>query len=165
MSDDLSKLTGEMYRHWEKSMSAWWDKVLDSPDFLGALGQNVEAQAKARKAWETQVDRAMGEMHLPSRSDVVRLARVASLLEDRLLSLEDRLLAVQDQLGRIEKEALQARIDAAEARLDVQERLAAIEARLAPGAAPGADDAEPPRAEDRRSPSRGAPAGRKAPKA
>lgn len=140
MSEDLSKLTGEMYRQWEKSMAGWWDKVLESPDFLGALGQNVEAQAKARKAWETQVDRSMGELHLPSRSDVVRLARVASLLEDRLLSLEDRLLAMQDQLGRIEKDSLQARIDAAEALLTVQERLAGIEARLGGGSPEAAKD-------------------------
>lgn len=126
--DDASKLTGEMYRAWEKSMAAWWGQVLESPQFLGQLGQNVEAQAKARKGWEDAVDKTMGDMHLPSRSDVTRLAKVASMLEDRLLSLEDRLLSMQDQLDRIEKGALQARVDAAEALLAVQEKLAVLEA-------------------------------------
>lgn len=118
--DDTSKLSGEMYRQWEKSMATWWGQVLESPAFLSQLGQGVEAQAKAKKTWEDQVDRTMGEMHLPSRSDVTRLARVASRLEDRLLSMEDRLLAMQDQLDRIEKETLRARVDAAEALVAVQ---------------------------------------------
>lgn len=122
--DDASKLSGEMYRQWEKSMSSWWGQVLESPAFLSQLGQGAEAQAKARKSWEDNVDKTMGEMHLPSRSDVTRLAKVASMLEDRLLSLEDRLLAMQDQLDRIEKATLQARVDAAEALLAVQDKAA-----------------------------------------
>lgn len=130
MSDEFSRMTGEAYRQWEKSMASWWDHVLESPAFLSQLGQNVEAQAKARKAWEEQVDRTMTDMHLPSRTDVVRLARVASLLEDRLLAMEDRLLAIQDSLGRIEKDALKARIDAAEALVTMHEKLAALERKL-----------------------------------
>ena len=32
----------------------------------------------------------MADLHLPSRQDVIRVAKIASMLEDRLLGLEDR---------------------------------------------------------------------------
>ena len=62
--------------------------------------------------------------------DVVRLARIASLLEDKVLAVEDTLLDQGDTLGRVERESLQARVDAAEALVTVQERLATIDAKL-----------------------------------
>lgn len=128
--DDLSKLTGEMYRQWEKAMGTWWDQTLESPAFLNGVNENLKAQAAARKGYTEQVDKAMGDMHLPSRQDVVRIAKIASMLEDKVLGLEDRLLQHSDALARIEKETLRARVDAAEALVTVQERLIAIEDRL-----------------------------------
>lgn len=128
--DDVSKLTGDLYRQWEKSMETWWDGVLESPEFLKGMGKNLEAQGKARKSYEEGVDKTMGDLHLPSRKDVIRLAKVASMLEDKLLSVEDQVLAHGDALGRIEKDTLKARIDAAEALVAVHEKLGAIEARL-----------------------------------
>lgn len=130
-TDRFSRLTGDLYRSWEKSMTQWWDQVLDSPAFLSTLGENLTAQSAARARYEDHVDQSMAAMHLPSRKDVVRLARIATLLEDRILTLEDRLLSLEDQLARIEKETLRARVDAAEALVAITEKLDALDGRLA----------------------------------
>lgn len=129
-NDDLSRLSGELYRHWERSMSQWWDGLLDSPAFLQQLGDGLAAHSKMRAEWEDHVDTTMTNLNLPSRRDITRLARIASLLEDRLLSMEDRLLEMDDRLQGMEREVLQARVDAAEARIELRERLEAIEKRL-----------------------------------
>ena len=123
---DAKHLGDELYKHWERAMGSWWDQVLETPAFLGAMGQNLEAAAAARGQYEKAVDETVERMHLPSRSDVVRVARVASLLEERLLQQEDLVLGLQDQLVRLEKEAVQARIEAAEARIELRETLAEI---------------------------------------
>lgn len=128
--DEFSKLSGEMYRQWEKSMATWWDKVLEHPSFLKGMSDNLETTNKARKGYEESVDKSMADLHLPSRKDVVRVARVASMLEDKLLGLEDQFLAQGDTLTRLEKDSLQARVDAAETMIGLQDRLSAIEARL-----------------------------------
>lgn len=128
---DLSKLSGELYRHWEKAMTEWWDQVLESPAFLGAMGANLSGQAKARAGYEDAVDRSMEQFHLPSRKDLTRLAQISSMLEDRLLGMEDRLLEMSDRLDGLEKEVLRARVEAAEGRIELRERLGALEARLA----------------------------------
>jgi len=127
---DLKDMSTEMYRAWETSMTTWWDAILDDPQFIKGMGDNLSMQSRARKGYEDQVDKTMESMHLPSRKDVVRLARIASLLEDKVLGLEDTLLDQNDALGRVEKESLQARVDAAEALVTVQDRLANIDAKL-----------------------------------
>ncbi len=134
---DLTKLSSDMYRQWESAVGDWWDKVLESPTFLGAMGDQVAAQSKLRKGYEEKVDESMTAMHLPSRKDMVRLARIATLLEDKLLSLEDRLLAVDDRLvaldtrlDQMERESLRARVDAAEARLAAADRLTSLEDKI-----------------------------------
>lgn len=136
---EWSKLSNEMYTQWEKGMTSWWDQVLENPQFLKAMGDNLTQQARARRAYERAVDEGLEKAHLPTRTDLVRVARIATLLEEKILRLEDLLLDIQDKVASAEKEALKARIDAAEARVALEERLAAIEARLE-GAAPTAGD-------------------------
>jgi hypothetical protein len=129
-TEDLSKLTGEWYRQWEEGVSKWWDAVLDDPTFVKGMGDNLAQQSRARARWEEGVDQSMSQLHMPSKKDLVRVARVVSLLEDRVVAVEDQVLTLKDQLDRIEKESLRARVDAAEAQLRTEERLAAIEALL-----------------------------------
>lgn len=127
---DLGKLGDELYKHWEKAMSSWWDQVLESPQFLGSMGQNLEGMAKARGQYERSVDDTMERMHLPTRGDVVRVAKIAAMLEERLLQQEDLVLGLQDQIAKMEKETVQARIEAAEARLELRETLAVLKDEL-----------------------------------
>ena len=129
-SPDLSKLSGELYRQWEKGMAQWWDQVLESPAFLSGMGQSLSGQAQARANYEQAVDQTLEQLHIPSRKDFIRLTRVATMLEDKLLSLEDKLLAVGDQLAAQERETLLARVESAEARIEAREQLAALQARL-----------------------------------
>ena len=124
------KMASDAYRQWEKAMGAWWEKVLETPSFLDGMGKGLESQAAARRQYESAVDQAMSQWHLPGRSDLVRLARIAAMLEEKSLSLEDRLLELGDAMVRTEREALQARVDAVEARVALEDRLASIEARL-----------------------------------
>jgi len=126
----------DMYKAWEKAMSQWWDTVLDSPAFAQSVSQGLGNHAKARKAYEDQVDKNLESMHLPTRADLVRVAKICGLLEDRLLALEDRLLEMEDERAASEKAQLQARIEAAEAQLELREQLASIEAKLDAALAP-----------------------------
>lgn len=128
--DDLGKLTGEWYRQWEEGVTKWWDAVLDDPTFVKGMGDQLGQQSRARARWEEGVEKSMEAMHLPSKKDLVRVARITSLLEDRVVGVEDRVLAIGDQLDRIEKEMLKSRVGAAEAELRLEDRLAAVESRL-----------------------------------
>ncbi len=127
---DFDKLSGEMYRQWEKAMTGWWDQVLDDPGFMGLVGKNLEANVKARGQYQRSVDQTLEAMHLPTRSDIVRLSRIASLLEDRLLSMEDSLLELGDKIDLIEKETVKARIEATETRLELRQHLEGLLGRL-----------------------------------
>lgn len=141
---DLSKLTGDLYRQWEQSMTTWWDQVVENPTFLSGMTDQVARMAEARAQYEEAVDRGLENMHLPTRRDLVRLARVATLLEERLLSQEDQVLSLQDKVSSLEREVVQARLEAAEARLEAREQHAALLEKLAGLEARGRGPVEPP---------------------
>ena len=138
---DLDRVSSEMYKTWEKAMGAWWDEVLESPAFLGTVNKNLKHSADARGATTQAMDAWMTQMHLPTRDDIVRVARIASLLEDRLLAQEDLLLEMKDRLVAAEKEAVKARIEAAETRIALEDRLASVDAALRSLGTPGAPPA------------------------
>lgn len=143
---DMSQLSSDLYRQWERAMGSWWEQVVDSPAFLGALGGQAGRMAQSRGAYEDAVDQGMERVHLPSRKDIIRLTRVATLLEERLLSQEDLLLALKDRIDGLERELLAARVEAAEARLELRESLAALPDQLA-GKAESAPRARRPKAD------------------
>jgi hypothetical protein len=141
---ELDALPDELYKRWEQTVGAWWDQVLSSPAALGAAGQGLAGLSQARGRYEQQVDDQLARLHLPTRGDLTRVARICTLLEKRLHETEDHLLQLRDalserdqRLDRMEKELLQARVDAAEARVELREALAALQQKLdAPPAAP-----------------------------
>src|SRR5690348_13647921 len=108
---------GELYREWERSVATWWNTVLDDPAFVRGMGDAAAGRGRAVAMAQESVDKTMEAWHLPSKRDLVRLSRIASMLEDRLVELEDQVADVIGALERIEKEALKARIHAAEARV------------------------------------------------
>ena len=136
-----------MYQQWEQAMTAWWDQVLESPEVLKASGQNLSTMARARRKYEEGMDQGLHQLHLPTREDLTRVARIATLLEERLLQVEDTLLQVKDQLDGMEKATLQARVESAEARLELRERLAELNARLQELEGPGAGEGDLPSAQ------------------
>lgn len=94
------------------------------------VGEQIAARSALRGAWEAQVDRSMESMHLPSRTDLLRLARIVSSLEDRLVAVEDQVFEQSVQRSRLERETLKARVHAAEALVTVTERLACLEEKI-----------------------------------
>lgn len=124
------KATADFVQGWERSVAVWWDRVLESPEVLAALNKTLAGQVDQRRNLQQLGQRWMERMNLPTRADLTRLARIATLLEERLLAIDDRLLDLQDRVARAETEAVRARVDAAEARVELLERLAALEARL-----------------------------------
>lgn len=125
--DDFTRTTRAMYEQWEKAMGTWWDQVLGSEAFLETLGKGVGAGARARGAYAQAVDESMERMHLPSKGDLVRVARIATLLEEKVLGVEDLLLELKDRMENLEREVITSRIEAAEARLELREALAAMQ--------------------------------------
>ncbi len=140
---DLGKLGDELYSHWERAMGGWWDQVLENPSVLDAMGKSLGGAAQARGKYEKGVDDTMAQMHLPTRGDVIRVAKIAAMLEERVLQQEDLVLGLKDQMGRLEKEAVHARIEAAEARLELRETVAALRAELARGSSTTASNKSP----------------------
>jgi hypothetical protein len=67
---------------------------------------------------------------MPTRKDMIRMASVVSLLEDKLMKVEDQLLSSHDRLVEMEKALLTSRIEAAESRLELNERLSRMELAL-----------------------------------
>ncbi len=127
----VSRLSHDLYEQWERAMTAWWDQALASPSFLGAMGRGLATQAGARGAYERKVDAQMERLHLPTRKDLVRVTRIATLLEEKVLAQEDRLVELQDALAVARREVVQARIEAAEARIELRDTLAAVQQELA----------------------------------
>jgi hypothetical protein len=122
-------MNAEWFRQWEQSVTRWWDAVLEDPGFVRGMGDNLAGRAQVKSTMQEGVDRAMEQMHLPSKRDLVRLARIASLLEDRLVATEDALAETRERLDRLEKESLRSRIEAAEALVALRERVAELEGR------------------------------------
>lgn len=146
---DVDGISDELYRQWQASLGQWWDTVLGSQDVLGATGQHLADTALGVAAYEDRVDQHLARLHLPTRGDLTRLARIATLLEKRLLQTEDIVLKLQDtlaardqDLARVEREALHARIEVAELRAEIRattvppatESAAPVDAKNAPTA-------------------------------
>ena len=131
-ASNLGALHSEWMRQWEESVSKWWDSALEDPAFSTSMSEALAGRACARSLQSQITSQALDQMHLPSRQDVLRVAKIASLLEDRLVALEDRLEETVARLDRMEKENLRARIEMTELLLRIEERLAQGE----PGAEP-----------------------------
>lgn len=153
--NEYTRASAEMFRTWEKAMGSWWDQVLEAPAFLGTVNQGMSGAAKARGAYTQAVDSLLEQAHLPTRQDLVRVARIATLLEDRLLAQEDLLLDMKDRLAVAEKDALKARIDAAETRVELSGKLDEVLARL------DRQQLDRPQPTDRQQPDRQQPAAKR----
>jgi hypothetical protein len=150
------RAAAELYQHWERAMGTWWDEVLASPAVLSTMGRGLSAQSTARQQYERAVEEQLARLHLPTRGDLVRMTRIATLLEEKLLQQEDTLLALREELAEARRDALAARVESAEARVELRSSLAALQQALgahapAPLEAPGAVPSGPAEARSTRS--------------
>ena len=94
---------------WKRSMDRWlsaWGNFLEesmtTPAFAAASGQTLnrmlDVQKPLRDTTETAMQRWLQAVNMPSRADVVRLARQINDVTARLDELGDRLEAIEDAL-------------------------------------------------------------------
>ncbi|MBI4610461.1 MAG: hypothetical protein HY726_15800 [Candidatus Rokubacteria bacterium] len=97
--------TPDLLTQWKQFLDQWiaaWGKVLEqamgTEAFAQALGKHLEQwlalQAPARKAAEHATEATLSALGIPSRTQVVGIARQLVDLEDRVERLEDRLGAL-----------------------------------------------------------------------
>jgi hypothetical protein len=103
------QVSPEFMQQWKGFLDQWidaWSRALGqamaTEGFAQALGryldQTLAAQAPVKKAMDQYTDSALKTLGLPSRSQVVGVARQLVDLEERIEGLEDRLDELKDLL-------------------------------------------------------------------
>jgi hypothetical protein len=109
--------TPDLLAQWKQFLDQWiaaWGKVLEqamgTETFARALGQHLDRwlalQAPARKMAEEGTEATLGALGLPSRSQVVGIARQLVDLEDRVEAVEDRLTMLLVRMDDLHKALL-----------------------------------------------------------
>jgi polyhydroxyalkanoate synthesis regulator phasin len=99
----------ELMTQWKQFLDQWiaaWSRVLEqamgTDAFAKTLGKQMEgflnAANPAKKAAEQQIEGSLAGLGLPSRTQVVSLAKQIVLLEEKIEGLEDKLDAILKRL-------------------------------------------------------------------
>jgi len=99
----------DLLAQWKQFLDQWiaaWSRVLEQAMGTEAFAKTLGAQMQgflntaspARKAAEQQIEGSLAGLGLPSRSQVVSLAKQIVLLEEKVEALEDKLDAVLQRL-------------------------------------------------------------------
>jgi hypothetical protein len=99
----------DLMAQWKQFLDQWigaWSRVLEqamgTEAFAKTLGKQMEgflnAASPAKKAAEQQIEGSLAGLGLPSRSQVVGLAKQVVLLEEKLEGFEDKLDAILKRL-------------------------------------------------------------------
>ena len=102
----------DLMGQWKQFLDQWiaaWSKVLEqamsTEPFAQALGKQLEGflntAGPAKKAAEQQMEAGLSALGVPSRSQVVGLARQLVQLEEKVDGVEDRLDAILDRLNEL----------------------------------------------------------------
>jgi len=102
-------VTPELTSQWKQFLDQWiaaWSKVLEqamgTENFAQAMGKQLEGflsvAAPVKKAAEQQVEAGLATLGLPSRSQVLGLAKQIAGLEEKIEGVEDRIDAVLARL-------------------------------------------------------------------
>jgi hypothetical protein len=99
----------DLMAQWKQFLDQWiaaWSRVLEQAMGTEAFAKTLGAQMQgflntanpAKKAAEQQIEGSLAGLGLPSRSQVVSLAKQIVLLEEKVEALEDKLDAVLQRL-------------------------------------------------------------------
>ena len=102
----------DLMAQWKQFLDQWiaaWSKVLEqamgTENFAQAMGKQLEGflsvAAPVKKAAEQQVEAGLAALGLPSRSQVVGLAKQIAGLEEKIEGVEDRIEAALARLDRL----------------------------------------------------------------
>src|SRR6266852_2479613 len=97
---------------WKQFLDQWiaaWSKVLEqamgTENFAQAMGKQLEGflsvTTPVKKAAEQQVEAGLASLGLPSRSQVIGIARQIAGLEEKIEDVEDRIAAVLARLDAL----------------------------------------------------------------
>jgi hypothetical protein len=110
----------DLMTQWKQFLDQWiaaWSKILEqamgTESFAQAMGKQLEGflsvAAPVKKAAEQQVEAGVASLGLPSRSQVIGLAKQIAGLEEKIESIEDRIDAVLARLDAAAAASKQAR--------------------------------------------------------
>ena len=99
----------DLMTQWKQFLDQWiaaWSKVLEqsmgTENFAQAMGKQLESflsvSAPVKKAAEQQVETGLATLGLPSRTQVIGLAKQIAGLEEKIEGVEDRIDAVLARL-------------------------------------------------------------------
>lgn len=80
-----------MLETWEKTMGEALEKLTHDETFLKNMSQALGGSLDLKKQMESQVERYLQSINMPTRSDLERILAYLQRIESRLLDLEDRL--------------------------------------------------------------------------
>lgn len=100
----------DLMGQWKQFLDQWiaaWAKVLEqamnTDSFAQAMGKQLEgflsASGPAKKVAEQQIEASLAGLGMPSRAQVVALAKHVVQLEEKIDGLEDRLDTILRRLG------------------------------------------------------------------
>lgn len=107
-------ITPEMMTQWKQFLDQWittWSKALEqamgTEVFAQALGKLLDqwlvAQAPLKKVTDESADATLSTLGIPSRSQMVGIARQLTDLDNRIERLEDRLAALMTRMDDLFK--------------------------------------------------------------
>lgn len=102
----------DLMAQWKQFLDQWiaaWSKVLEqamgTENFAQAMGKQLEGflsvAAPVKKAAEQQVEAGLAALGMPSRSQVIGLAKQIAGLEEKIEAVEDRVDAVLARLDAL----------------------------------------------------------------
>lgn len=102
----------DLLTQWKQFLDQWiaaWSKVLEqamaTENFAQAMGKHLEGflsvSAPVKKAAEQQVEAGLSTLGLPSRAQVIGLAKQIAGLEEKIEGVEDRIDAVLARLDAL----------------------------------------------------------------
>lgn len=105
-------VSADLMSQWKQFLDQWiavWSKALEqamgTDAFARTLGKQMEgflnAASPARKAAEQYIEATLSGLGLPSRAQMVGIARQIVELEEKIEAMEDRLDTVLQQLGEL----------------------------------------------------------------
>lgn len=91
----------EFQKQWEKMMLEWFEKTMNSPEFLKSMGNSFEGAFSSKAVIDECKARMLKSMSLPSEESISRLGSYILRMDSKLLDLEDRLAEFKQDLAEI----------------------------------------------------------------
>lgn len=93
----------EFQKQWEKMMLEWFEKTMNSPEFLKSMGNSFEGAFNSKAVLDECKARMLKSMSLPSEESIGKLGTYILRMDSKLLDLEDRLEELKQDLVEVKR--------------------------------------------------------------